>query len=487
MAASTAKSPPWQAIEFHKNKYDSNVNTSFFGTVLGEWKHEPRDDEKALYALRERIEEFDNTKVLSAPKNGLKVHSEEFDTAGAVSAPKKRHASEEFASPKGCLLQGRSATEEFDTAGAIARKHSDESTAATAESDGKWEDYKKMVNPYEFVYTQPKYKDFPTSVCLINPLSRSYFKILEILSVSRFFELTAGERLRSAHVCEGPGGFIEGFYDECERRRLTPISATAMTLRPTQSNVPGWKRAATFLKKYSSVQILYGADNTGNILKYENQDAFITACPKVLLFTGDGGFDFSTDYSMQEAAVFPLLVASVRMGFECMRQGAVFVLKFFDIHHAATADLLCFLAAHFRSWSIYKPATSRPCNPEQYFIGVDYRGCAAGGLELLREWSRAACEGKTLARLITGEMPAEFAATLEAIRTRIVRSQIDYLERVFGLIGCGASDSKTVIPDLKVAEVMSYDWCHTFSVPVHPDRARAIEASRSDLLAAGRL
>lgn len=466
MAASTAKSPPWQAIEFHKNKYDSNVNTSFFGTVLGEWKHAPRDDEKALYALRERIEEF--------------------DTAGAVSASKKRYASEEFASLWGCSLQGRSATEEFDST-SIARKHSDESIAATTESDGKWEYYKKMVNPYEFVYTQPKYKDFPTSVCLINPLSRSYFKILEILSVSRFFELTAGERLRSAHVCEGPGGFIEGFYDECERRRLTPISATAMTLRPTQSNVPGWKRAATFLKKYSSVQILYGADNTGNILKYENQDAFITACPKVLLFTGDGGFDFSTDYSMQEAAVFPLLVASARMGFECMRQGAVFVLKFFDIHHAATADLLCFLAAHFRSWSIYKPATSRPCNPEQYFIGVDYRGCATSGLELLREWSHAACEGKTLARLITGEMPAEFAATLEAIRTRIVRSQIDYLERVFGLIGSGTGDSKTVIPDLKVAEVMSYDWCHTFSVPVHPDRARAIEASRSDLLAAGRL
>ena len=411
MAAST-KQPPWQTIEFHKNKCDGPINTTFFGTVLGESEQTPRDDEKALYALRERIEEFE------------------------------------------C-------------------------------ADGKWEYYKKMVNPYEFVYTQPKYKDFPTSVCLLNPLSRSYFKMLEILAVSRFFDVTAGERLRSAHVCEGPGGFIEGFYDECERRRIAPLSATAMTLRPTQSNVPGWKRAATFLQKYRSVQILYGADNTGNILKYENQDAFIAACPKVLLFTGDGGFDFSTDYSMQEAAVFPLLVASVRMGFECMRQGAVFVLKFFDIHRPATTDLLCFLAAHFRSWSIYKPATSRPCNPEQYFIGVDYRGCAGGGLDLLREWSRAVCEGKMIGRLVTGEMPAEFAGTLEAIRARIVRSQIDYLERVFGLIGCGSAASPP--PDLKVAEVMSYDWCRTFSAPVHPDRARAIEASRSDLLAAGRL
>lgn len=411
--AASAKTPPWQAIEFHKNKVDGPVNTSFFGTVLGDWVNSPKEDEAKLYALRERIEVFEHG-------------------------------------------------------------------GSGADGGSKWEYYKKMVNPYEFVYTQPKYKDFPASVSIINPLSRSYFKMLEILGVSRFFDLEAGERLRSAHVCEGPGGFIEGFYDACEQRRLAPHSATAMTLRPTQQNVPGWKRAATFLQKYKSVQILYGADNTGNILKYENQDAFIAACPKVLLFTGDGGFDFSTDYSMQEAAVFPLLVASVRIGFECMRQGAVFVLKFFDIHHEATADLICFLAAHFRTWTIYKPATSRPCNPEQYFIGVDYRGC--GALDLLREWSLAACEGKSLKRLITGEMPAEFAGTLEAIRRRIVQSQIEYLERVFGLIeGTGSA------PDLQVAEVMSYDWCRAFNVPVYPSRAHAIEVLRSGLQAAGRL
>ena len=417
--ASAVKAPPWQTIQFQKNKIDAAALTSFFGVVYGNWSYDSaKEDEKHLYSLRDKIEMYE-------------------DVSGATK--------------------------------------------------GVWEYYKKMVNPYELVYTQPKYADYPKSVCLLNPLSRSYFKMIEILAVARFFEDHEGIRLRSAHVCEGPGGFIEGFYDECERRRIVPLSATAMTLRPHQANVPGWKRAANFLQKHRTVQILYGADNTGNILNYANQEAFIAACQKVSLFTGDGGFDFSTDYATQEEAVFPLLIASTRIGFECMRTGALFVLKFFDMHHAATADLLCFLALHFRTWTLYKPATSRPCNPEHYFIGVDYKGCVGESLDILRTWSAAVHEGKKLQRLIKPESvaPTEIAHALEEIRAMAVHQQVDNLSNVFGLIDSGA----TIISKSTAAihEVMSYDWCRTFNVPVHPDRALSIEASRSDLQAAGLL
>jgi 23S rRNA U2552 (ribose-2'-O)-methylase RlmE/FtsJ len=418
--ASAIKAPPWQIIQFQKNKIDASSITSFFGIVYGNWAYDsPKEDEKYLYELRDKIEKYE-------------------DVSGATK--------------------------------------------------GVWEYYKKMVNPYELVYTQPKYSDYPKSVCMLNPLSRSYFKIIEILNVSRFFEEQAGgTRLRSAHVCEGPGGFIEGFFDECERRRIIPLSATAMTLRPHQANVPGWKRASNFLQKHKSVQILYGADNTGNILNYENQEAFIAACQKVALFTGDGGFDFSTDYATQEEAVFPLLIASTRIGFECMRLGASFVLKFFDIHHAATTDLLVFLALHFRTWTLYKPATSRPCNPEHYFIGVDYKGCGGENLEMLRAWSMAVHEDKKLQRLIRAECspPAEIAHALEEIRAKAVHQQIENLTNVFALIDSGA----TIISKSTAAvhEVMSYDWCKTFNAPVRPDRVLLIEASRTCLQAAGLL
>ena len=35
-----------------------------------------------------------------------------------------------------------------------------------------WEYYKKVVNPYELVYTQKKYDNFPESIYCLKPLSR---------------------------------------------------------------------------------------------------------------------------------------------------------------------------------------------------------------------------------------------------------------------------------------------------------------------------
>jgi 23S rRNA U2552 (ribose-2'-O)-methylase RlmE/FtsJ len=347
-------------------------------------------------------------------------------------------------------------------------------------SGAKWEYYKKLVNPYELVYTQSKHKDFPTSVCLLNPLSRSYFKIIEILNVTKFFDMHGGSILRSAHVCEGPGGFIEGFFDECEKRRIVPKSATAITLRPNQTNIPGWKRASNFLQKYRSVQILYGADNTGNILKYENQNSFIAQSPRVLLYTGDGGFDFSTDYTLQEVAVFPLLVASVRIGLEVLKLGGYFILKFFDINQLPTKQLLYYLSTHFRYWTLYKPATSRPCNPEYYFIGIYYNSCPT--IEIIREWSKCVCETGKPYTFMKSDMPEDFVATLENIRTKSIKSQKEYLESVFTMIE--TNPHPTINP---AYEIISYDWCKLFNVPVHPSRVLAIEALRSDLRASGQL
>jgi len=57
-------------------------------------------------------------------------------------------------------------------------------------TNGKnWEYYKKIVNPYELVYTQRKYENFPDSICFLKPLSRSYFKMIEMLDLIGFFSI----------------------------------------------------------------------------------------------------------------------------------------------------------------------------------------------------------------------------------------------------------------------------------------------------------
>ena len=346
----------------------------------------------------------------------------------------------------------------------------------------EWEYYKKIVNPYELVYTQKKYENFPESVCLLHPLSRSYFKMLEIMEIGQFFKdfgKNRAQKLRSAHVCEGPGGFIEGFLDKCERNRMEHVQSTAITLKPKQPNVPGWKRAAVFLKKNRNIHIEYGADGTGDLLHFENQDSFIRACGQhaIHLFTGDGGFDFSMDYDAQEQTIYPLLLASVRTGFEVLGNGGLFVLKFFDIYYPGTQDLVYFMSQHFQQWTLYKPATSRPCNPELYFVGMRFRVPSAETLSVLRGWSREACVGNAPPRLYRGSLPESFSSLINSIIRTSVTKQIKYLEKVFELLDATVSNRDSEIKELlKKHEVISYQWCKAFSVPIYPERSRSIEA-----------
>jgi len=359
------------------------------------------------------------------------------------------------------------------------------------DNSGRWEYFKKVVNPYECIFTQKKYDNFPESVSLLNPLSRSYFKLIEILNVVRFFDnIRPCTILRSAHACEGPGGFIEAFIDLSEKKKLNLAQAIAITLRPRQPNVPGWKRAANFLSKHTNITINYGADNTGDLLKEANQKAFIQACErKVHLYTADGGFDFSTNYSQQERNIFPLLIASTRVGFEVLREGGTFILKFFDIYHEGMRDLIYFLSCYFKSWTLYKPATSRPCNPEQYFIGTGYRVCTGQELIQLQSWCVLCDIGTVPRRLFGGDLPVQFCRNINNIIAKVVDLQLYYLKQVFSFIE--NSDKKKVDTEvkelLKHHQIRSYDWCKVFNVPVYPARHRSIEVLQNDLRASGQL
>ena len=245
---------------------------------------------------------------------------------------------------------------------------------AALEATKRWELVKKMVNPYEIVYT---HEDplFHPSISIIKPLSRSYFKMIEMLSVLQFFQRLPKQqpKVRSAHVAEGPGGFIQALVDVCERNRRILENATAMTLKSTEQHVPGWRRAAAFLFHNREVRLHYGEDATGNVYSVANQESFVAVVkPGVHLFTADGGFDFSVNYDFQEQNVFRLLVCSSIIGLKSLIQDGSFVLKLFDIFSEHTKVLISLLGRCFKEWTLYKPALSRPCNSERYFLGRGY-------------------------------------------------------------------------------------------------------------------
>jgi len=253
------------------------------------------------------------------------------------------------------------------------------------EAAKRWELVKKMVNPYEIVYTHED-RFFHPSIALIKPLSRSYFKMIEMMHVLQFFECLPKQspKIRSAHVAEGPGGFIQALVELCERNKKILSSATAMTLKATDQRVPGWRRASAFLNHHREVKLHFGADGTGDVYKLENQESFVTAtAPGVHLFTADGGFDFSVNYDVQEKAVFRLLVASAITGLRSLTSDGAFILKIFDIFSEHTKILIVLMSRCFKEWLLYKPSLSRPCNSERYFLGRGFKGLPVAILQEL--------------------------------------------------------------------------------------------------------
>jgi len=331
---------------------------------------------------------------------------------------------------------------------------------SAVESMDEWELRKKITNPYEAIFSGSDETVFP-SLAKVHPLSRSYFKMIEMLGVCKFWEsMNRTQPFVSAHICEGPGGFLQHVVEHAKVLKIPIQALYAMTLKPTKSHIPGWRRSIGFLRKHPQIQLEYGADDTGNILLPNNQRSFTERVKgKAQLFTADGGFDFSIDYAKQEESAFPLLLASFTMGLRCLAKGGTMIIKLFDIYSEATQDLFLGSATFFKSFTLYKPATSRPCNSERYFIGQGFLGIdAASGWSRHLQEAQVKHQAQPLTRLLGGAWPPQLKAA--------VLEQIQWQE---GLQIAAIHDTLTFSKDTMVERMetniaASTHWCEVFNV-----------------------
>ena len=337
------------------------------------------------------------------------------------------------------------------------------SKISALEASKRWELIKKMVNPYELVYTHED-PHFHPSISMIRPLSRSYFKMIEMLHVMQFFENQPKQnpKFRTAHVAEGPGGFIQAVAELASRQKRILSKATAMTLRPTDSYVPGWRRAASFLHQHREVKLIFGADNTGDVYQPANQAAFVEAVsPGVHLFTADGGFDFSINYAIQEQRVFHLLLCSVTIGIRSLSHDGCMVLKVFDMYSESTRILLLLLSRCFKEWIFYKPALSRPCNSERYFLGRGFVGAAPRLIAALEQMQEESLHGQFptgFRDLATEEERAYFDSHIRS-NTQMQLAALEKADRFIADPGSWYREQLALDFDV------SLQWCHTFRVP----------------------
>jgi 23S rRNA U2552 (ribose-2'-O)-methylase RlmE/FtsJ len=298
----------------------------------------------------------------------------------------------------------------------------------------EWDIYKKFTNPYEFINTIIPNKN--KCVSKYKPLSRSYFKMIELLHFFLYDELLCDsinlysgfgcprasnqerdihhsglmprievkntaqnpdllsritkepkpplvgstvlrnpvKNIKTFHLAEGPGGFIEAISNLRNNSNDQYVGMTILcdingTPHNVNKTVPGWKKSDHFLKTHPNVYIEIGEDKTGNILSLNNFMYCRTKYGSSMDFiTGDGGFDFSSDFNNQEINISQLLFGQVCYAICLQKQGGTFILKVFDCFMEHTVDILFILSAFYKNVYITKPKTSRYANSEKYIV-----------------------------------------------------------------------------------------------------------------------
>jgi hypothetical protein len=252
----------------------------------------------------------------------------------------------------------------------------------------QWDKYKRITNDYELV--SGNYYNAPALSSTHN-VSRSFYKLIEIIHdvIGINFVKTRKDAMTCAFLAEGPGGFIEAFIDLRRDSRGEGIDDElfGMTLQSQCKKIPRWRVGKEYLQA-NPVNFLTGADKTGNLYNILNIDDIISTigANKCDLVTGDGGFDFSSDYDSQEVASLKLIACELYAAMRLQRLGGCSVIKVFDLWKPGTHSILDIVFKSYKDVYLFKPLTSRPANSEKYLVSVGFLGTNEKDLEMLREF-----------------------------------------------------------------------------------------------------
>jgi len=331
--------------------------------------------------------------------------------------------------------------------------------------NSKWDKMKKNANPYELVYTAFNKKNKKESIADYKPISRSFFKLLEIDNMLNL--IGEKENYFIANLAEGPGGFMEALIKKYFGKKK--LLLYGFTLPPSNKYIPDWsKMKKNFLLK--NVNISYG-----NLYKIEDVRNFIKLFNgnKCLLSTADGGFDYSKNFNGQEIDSYRIIFSEIFVSFLLLEKGGNFVCKFFDIFTLFTIKMLYVLINCFEKVYITKPKTSRQANSEKYIVCKGFIGI---NKEMEKCIYKLFNKMENLVNLNNNfvldfenlNITNNFIKKINNINEIYTENQISHLEKVFKLIEDDELDKK--IDDIKTIQVNNaVHWCIENNIKINKE------------------
>lgn len=327
-----------------------------------------------------------------------------------------------------------------------------------------WEHAKKITNPYEYIHT-PYNKN--TSVSRETPISRAYYKMIEIMDEFDLLQNYHNDYLNSFHLAEGPGGFIEAI---AKRRNNMLDSYYGMTLISDEvSSIPGWDKIEKIMNTHTNISIEYGSTGTGDLFSGENLLFVKEKYGNTMdIITGDGGFDFSVDFNKQELYAIQLIFSQVIFALNLQKVGGHFVVKIFDTYSKSMADIIYLLSCFYKETYICKPHTSRLANSEKYIVCKDFIGIEKNVIEKLNSVYQQICvlagQGKYMSSLFVKEHSLFFKNELKQQNSLFGQQQIENINQTINLIYKGLVKTNKINEIEKKHIQLCIDWCKKHSV-----------------------
>jgi len=332
----------------------------------------------------------------------------------------------------------------------------------------KWDKYKKFANDYELIFTSGY--GYP-SISSHTPISRSYFKLWEIL---KDFEDDMFVGLPQPNKClflaEGPGGFVEAYCNYRNKKYTTKEDKLyGITLLSSDKNIPTWKLSQD-LQKNNNVQLLRGKDGTGSLYCHENIESYISTIGRNTcnLITADGGFDFSNDFNNQEELSTRLILSEIFTCLQLQKYNGVFLLKIYDIHAITTIQLLYILKEMYHSIVFIKPLSSRPANSEKYVLCKGFKGNSHPNyIEYVKllDHTIKTWDEKNHIKL---SVPMDFVKDIVEFNACYIMNQVMHINKTLCFIYMMKNEKtdEMFVQNLRTQLRKAIKWCNKYNVPI---------------------
>lgn len=325
-----------------------------------------------------------------------------------------------------------------------------------------WNEFRKISNNYELVNIILNNKNIGISA--LRPLSRSYYKIIEIINDYKLIEnlnKNFNRINKITLIAEAPGGFLEALNDKLGNL----INYYSLSLIKNDNNIPNWDYAKKKYINNDNIHFLLGKDNTGdlynivNIFNYINNIGFHS----VELITADGGLDFSQNYTNQEHLFYRLFFCEITLALSIQKKNGIFICKFFEFNTIFTIKLLYILYLFYDEIIITKPNISRRANSEKYLVCKNLKKEVSK--DILRNFYKIIINwNDDIIDIFKFDLPDYFLNSIKIYNNIMLEKQLKHFEYINDLY---INLTKKRLYKIVTEQIkFSYNWCSQYNIPI---------------------